>query len=585
MYTTLSKALIIKLKNIFNLGKKLFFYDDIQLIALWKKYWIKNFSSIFRHYCENKSLNYTKQIKNKLKLLKKVLSKLELYSIWSWFSKKSLSNLQYAYRKYSRYMDKKKIPYFYITIPVADRENELNNLLTSISDELKLFWYPADHVIVNIFNDGKNNITLKNNKNLCINVRNVDDQLNFLYKKYKKESIKKIGWVYINKIDNKKCLNWSAVTMNIARLILNKYITKANSLIWFIDSDQDFSILTKKNNAFYKIPHAFSIFHDYYQVFLKKNVIFATWSVVWDPAFSAPLMLRTQLVDVKNAQEKSDIDLNNFKYFHDNFAYYDLNIFTDNADNKKWAFPYLPYISNNKKSFHPFFDILFWHHVTRPMLYDLTSKCIIKNWLIKKNIWTTNIVWPWNFIFRKEWLNFPTMFACEKVRIHWPIFWFILNSLWQKIYRINCPCFHDRMFNKNSLMQWYRWWTKIKWNYVNLSDLRMKQIEWDIVLEYLKKIKFMNNNIFGKFFENTFNECYKKVVKAHGDNIEKIIGIMKYIKKNNDNEILIESINSTISGLNLNIDKEYIKDEIIQLSKKLSNVKHDLDLWFNIINS
>ena len=586
MYITLNKNVENKLEAILTSVENAVFFDDIQLITLWKQYWIKNFLNIFRHYCENKSLTYTKTLKNTFNISDRDLSQLELYSVWSGFSKRSLNNLQYAYRKYSKYMDKQKIPYFYIAIPVANRDRELNNLLKSIYDELKLFGYPINHVIVNIFNDGTNDIVLNNNfEDLHIKVRNIDDQISFLHRNYEEENLKKIQWIFINDLNVRKSLKWSAVTMNIARLILNKYIKETDSLVRFIDSDQDFSILTKKNNAFYKIPHAFSIFHGYYKVFLKKDIIFATWSVVWDPAFSAPLMLRTQLIDVRNAQKKKKINLNNFKYFHDNFAFYDLNIFTNNADNKNSAFPYLPYISNNRKIFHPFFDILFWHHVTRPMLYDLDKIYIMKNWWINRNIGTMNIVRPWNFIFRKEWLKYPTLFACEKIRIHWPIFWFILNNLWQKIYKINCPCFHDRAFNKNSINQWYRWWTNIEWKYINLSDLWMKQIEWDIILEYLKKIKFRSNNILWDLDEEVYNECYMKVIKAHIDNIKQILKIIKDINKNKRNEILIESINLTISCLNLNLDKESIKNEIIQLSKKLNKANYDLDLRFNIINS
>ena len=76
-----------------------------------------------------------------------------------------------------------------------------------------------------------------------------------------------------------------------------------------------------------------------------------------------------------------------------------------------------------------------------------------------------------------------------------------------------------------------------------------------------------------------------KVIKAHIDNIKQILKIIKDINKNKRNEILIESINLTISCLNLNLDKESIKNEIIHLSKKLNKANYDLDLRFNIINS
>ena len=113
----------------------------------------------------------------------------------------------------------------------------------------------------------------------------------------------------------------------------------------------------------------------------------------------------------------------------------------------------------------------------------------------------------------------------------------------------------------------------------------MKQIEWDIILEYLKKIKFRSNNILWDLDEDVYNECHKKVIKAHIDNIKQILKIIKDINKNTRNEILIESINLTISCLDLNLDKESIKNEIVQLSKKLNNANYDLDLRFNIINS
>ncbi len=338
-----------------NESNNIFLVEEYEMDEIWEKQWIEKLSNIVNEVSRKESKKIIEEIKNENYFPIETLWKLEIFSIWSWYEEQTIKNLQFWYRSCD-FWKRIDLPFFYISIPVADREAWLTNLLDSIDEEISLFWYPKDKVIVNIFNDWLDPIdkTILKNYQFKTNIWNSDDQLNFLNEQYPKILLTSIYWKLITNPPKESwnwSLKWSWVVMNIARLVLNKIINEKNSLIRFIDSDQEFSILIKRKWYFERIPHAFSIFHSYAYIFNDHNVNIATWKVVWDPAFSATQMIRTQLLDLYHIHETKNLDLKNNNYYHENRSYNDLDFFSRDVKSNFYeaGFPYLPYMEKKKK--------------------------------------------------------------------------------------------------------------------------------------------------------------------------------------------------------------------------------------------
>lgn len=582
MYTTY-KELLEQTQSDSN---NVFLLEEYEINEIWEKKWIKRLSDIVNEISKKESERIIKEIREWKSISIGTLWKLEMFSIGSSYEEQTIKNLQFWYRL-SNFWKEIDLPFFYISIPVADRDVGLTNLLDSINEEILLFWYPKDKVIVNIFNDWVEPIdkTVFKNYVFKTNVWNSEDQLSFLNEKYPKELLTSIYWKLITNPPKDKWsrhLKWSWVVMNIARLILNKIINEKNSLIRFIDSDQEFSILIKRKWYFERIPNAFSVFHSYAYIFNDKNVHIATWKVVWDPAFSATQMIRTQLLDMCHMHETKDLDLKNNNYYHENRSYNDLDFFSRDIKSNFYeaGFPYLPYIDKRKEEYHPFYNILFWHHVTRPMLYHIGNHGLDKNGVIEKNIWTGNIIRPWNVVLRKDMLKYPTPFVCNKIRLHWPIFWYLLDKMNEKIYTVNIPCYHKRVADPFKKVQEYRWWLAYWKKYINLSNLRIKQIEWDIILAYFKE-KWFNWN--GEFDKDLFADLYKKIVDI---NIKNIDEIKKFVSKitdtSKDTEFLIWSIKESLDSIKLQNLNE-LENSAKSITNDIKNLELDLKNWFSLI--
>ncbi len=216
------------------------------------------------------------------------------------------------------------------------------------------------------------------------------------------------------------------------------------------------------------------------------------------------------------------------------------------------------------------------------MVYHIGNHSLDKNGFIEKNIWMGNIIRPWNVVLRKDMLKYPTPFVCNKIRLHWPIFWYLLDKMNENIYTVNIPCYHKRVADPFKKTQEYRWWLAYWKEYINLSNLRIKQIEGDIILSYFKE-KWFNWN--GEFDKDLFAQLYKKIVDI---NIQSINEVKKLISKitdiSKDTEFLLWSIKESLDSIKLQNLNE-LEHSAKSITNNIKNLDLDLKNWFNLIKS
>lgn len=504
---------------------------------------------------------------------KQYLSKLEIECANNLFKDSELEYFRKIYRS-SRDIVNNLKP-VHIIIPVADRNDFLRNLLDSIKWELLAFGFPAWLISVSIVNDSNTPIAddIVSNYTYDIKVRNIPDQISFIKENYPKEKLQKIYWKFLKALPENDwdwAKKWSWSTMNTARLLVNKTVDIENSILWFIDSDEEFSIMTLTDTWFKVIPHAFSAFDAIQETFNIHDADIVTWKITWDPAFSAPQMIRTQLTDILS---KTTLRLDVSEYYHQNRAYNDLPLFSQEhlSDAYRKGFPILPFTDRWTTQYHPLHLILMWHHISRPICYS-NPLDVLKTWSVDRWVYVWDIIRPWNVAWNKKIIQFPTPFVESKVRLHWPILGKLLSKMWQKIHTANIPLLHRRVFDIEEITSWFRWWTEEIENRIDISQLRVKQISWDVVMQYITRCNHYNW-IDDAIFENS----YSFVMSAYEQQIVDIRRLIDDADVSLTNDEVMYLINSLRYSLwKLEIEKDSIKNSLKESLQYLASFDWDL---------
>ena len=536
--------------------------DLLKALKQSSNYYLNNYISNFSKVRNNHDANY-------------FLSLLESFTVINNYDEKSMNILYDGYKKINENtnLEKSDLPTFYIIIPVADRPLFIQNILNSINKELNLFKFPSKKVIVNIFYDSLNENIDLNNYCFKINIWNLQDQIDFLRNHVDLENEKYT--FFFRKIPKENLSDWSykgaSSTMNISRLIMYKTTSAyENSLFWFLDSDEEFSILSKNLNTFKIVENAYSIFHSYTNVFETMEIEAATGKCVGDPPFSGNQMIKTALIDkLKN----SDKILNIQEYYNENLSYLDLDILPRKRYPNFYyeGYPIIPFQEKSKTNYHPIHNVLFGHHTSRPICYHPKSYYFNSNGNINRQLGFTKFIYPGNFICKREILKYPSFFSNSKIRMHGAIYGHLLSNIGKKVSECFIPVFHRRVLNPFEIFEnEFRAGIKvnIKNNLIDSSSLWFKQIEGDLVLSLI-----MNN-----FEEDSFKICLDKHLRNILE-IRKIITEFTSDQIENDRslKLLIES-----SLLSINNLETPDQENSINLAKSISNNIKNMDKWLNI---
>lgn len=353
---------------------------------------------------------------------------------------------------------------FKIVIPVADRPKHLKHCLDSLLTLCQCYSYGGfkdntyKKISVLIADDSKEKDNIELNKSYCTELTNagvkteyfgLEDQLSLVDDiTSNNKSLKNIV-PYTSDIDDISDYSHKGASnmRNISYLKLNKDLDD-NTLIYFIDSDQEFCITADHSNG---NLFAINYFHYLNENFKTQDITILTGKVVGDPPVSPAVMAGNFQGDVKNfintmsklSPEENCQFHQHEKHRKDDAAYHDMaNLF--GFDHKDLTFNYHCTLSdshNNANCFNDFANKLahffYGEHPTRKTFFDYEEGFTA--------LTPARTVYTGNYVIKPEALCYFIPFASLKLRMAGPVLGRILQTnLGSKFVSANLPMLHNR---------------------------------------------------------------------------------------------------------------------------------------------
>ena len=406
---------------------------------------------------------------------------------------------------------------FKIIIPVADRPKHLKHCLDSLLKLCKCYGYGGfknkqfNKISVLVADDSRDIINIKNHKSYCaeltaqgINTEyfGLKQQLTLVNDAITENS--SLTRIISNAEDINDPISFShkgaSIMRNITYLKLNQTLSQGkenkNTLIYFIDSDQEFCINTEKYSAgdFYAINY----FHYLNEIFKTQDISILTGKVVGDPPVSPSVMAGNFQQDIQNflnVIEKLNPDQPCQFHQHetdskDDAAYHDMaNLF--GFSNHEQAFDYhctLQGQHNNADCFGDFSDKLgrffYGEHPTRKTFFHYLNGFSTTT--------PARTVYTGNYVIKPENLNHFIPFATLKLRMAGPVLGRLLNARLQgKFVSANLPMLHNRTVDSTGQAE-FRAGVKhhddTNDHGIDLGNEFIRQFYGDVMLFSIKKI-------------------------------------------------------------------------------------------------
>lgn len=434
---------------------------------------------------------------------------------------------------------------FKVVIPVADRPQHLKHCLDSLLSLCKKYNYGGyknrqfSKVSILIADDSKIVSNINLHKSYCeeltaqgINTEyfGLDEQRSLVETTVtQNDNLKRIISQAENTDDPVSFSHKGASIMrNITYLKLNGELSQAskNTLIYFIDSDQEFCINAINSDENH---YAINYFHYLNEIFKTQDISILTGKVVGDPPVSPSVMAGTFQQDIQNFLNtigKLKPDETCMFHHHeidsnDDAAYHDMaNLF--GFANHAEAFDYhctLQGKHTNAECFDDFSDKLgrffYGEHPTRKTFFHY-----------EEGFTTTTparTVYTGNYVLKPENLDYFIPFATLKLRMAGPVLGRILNTRLQgKFVSANLPMLHNRTVESTGQAE-FRAGVKNHETAIDLSNEFVRQFYGDVMLFSIKKITELPNP-----FSETDNHSIKSIIDTTYDSIKS-----SYIEKHN----------------------------------------------------
>jgi len=276
---------------------------------------------------------------------------------------------------------------------------------------------------------------------------------------------------------------------NITYLRLNQIINdinRNNTLIYFIDSDQEFCVNAPSQDGS-KNVYAINYLHHLDEIFSQNDVSILTGKVVGDPPVSPAVMASTFQNDIINfLNDISETEAGQECHFHqvaepnDDAAYHDMaSLF--GFDNSQRSFHYNCTLVDNhnlQDCMNDFAKKLghFFHgeHPTRPTYFSYKSKL--------SDTSPARTIYTGNYVFKPENLKFFISFANLKLRMAGPTLGRIIKSeIGDNFVSANLPMLHTRTV-ENTGQSEFRSGVYADDSHVDLSDEFVRQYFGDVML-------------------------------------------------------------------------------------------------------
>ncbi len=370
---------------------------------------------------------------------------------------------------------------FIIVIPVAERPRMLENCLQSLVRHCCEFGYGglATHndygmvfrkIRAIIVDDSRNSENIEANRKIANQISLKGIQCRYIGLKEQGHLITKFESKSKNKSSLHRILGTSSssgkapahkgasITRNIAYLsITNELLAEKNSsntLIWFLDSDEEFSVRMENDLGRFEAD-IISYFHTLDRLFTENEIDLLTGKVVGDPPVSPAAMVNNLLEDLlfflktcSRLNAESQCVFHQAEQYAGGSAQYNdmVHLFGYRRPGKPVAYPcqcsgqhsvsdgFAAFASRINGFFHGL-------HPTREILF-ITDKSV-------DSPIPARTVYTGNYVFRPAMLQYFIPFANLKLRMAGPVLGRVLQSrIGKRFVSANIPLLHKRTIGK-----------------------------------------------------------------------------------------------------------------------------------------
>ncbi len=454
--------------------------------------------------------------------------------------------------------------HFKIVIPVADRPQHLKHCLDSLHTLCKSYGYGGyknkrfNKISVLIADDSKESANIKLHRSYCdklsaqgINTEyfGLEEQLALVRQTAtENDELARITSNVENIADPAEFSHKGASIMrNITYLKLNQVLAQGtnnkNTLIYFIDSDQEFCInRADSDQNFYAINY----FHYLNETFQTCDISILTGKVVGDPPVSPSVMAGNFQQDIQNflnAIEKLQPEKPCQFHTHesnnsdDDAAYHDMASLFGFADHTQ-AFDYhcsLQGKHNNSECFRDFSDKLgrffYGEHPTRKTFFHYGQGFSATT--------AARTVYTGNYVIKPENLTHFIPFATLKLRMAGPVLGRLLNEKLQgKFVSANLPMLHNRTVDNTGQSE-FRAGVENHETRIDLGNEFIRQFYGDVMLFSIKKITEQtspNQKNHNQYIHATVTDTYASIKQNYIEKHHTVLQLKSQIQAHLDDQ-------------------------------------------------
>jgi hypothetical protein len=314
----------------------------------------------------------------------------------------------------------------------------------------------------------------------------------------------------------------ASIMRNITYLKLNRDLKNKNTLIYFIDSDQEFCINDSQSDTKY---YAINYFHYLNENFKTRDISVLTGKVVGDPPVSPAVMAANFQQDIKNfIQTMAKLEPDEKCQFHrhetshiDDAAYHDMaNLF--GFSNQEQVFNYHCTLAGEHKNADCFKDFsnkldhfFYGEHPTRKTVFNYEHG-------FAKTV-PARTVYTGNYVIKPEALSHFIPFATLKLRMAGPVLGRILKTrLKHRFVSANLPMLHNRTIDATGQSE-FRAGVKNKNNNIDFGNEFVRQFYGDVMLFSMEKITaaglidtaLTDNTVYLEKIRSILNTTYDEI--------------------------------------------------------------------------
>ena len=449
--------------------------------------------------------------------------------------------------------------HFIVVMPLADRPQHLQNCLQSLLDLCRDFYYGGlnnenkfaklsvliadDSQLDNNIQQHKNIVADFNQKGLMIEYFGLPEQQAQLKQLDKKQQDKLQAIIgrYDKNIPGHK---GASIMRNITYLRLNEIQAQyPNSLIYFIDSDQEFVINQQSRQGERNIPFL-NYFYYLDQIFSRPDVQILTGKVVGDPPVSPAVMAGKFMDDVMSfLKQLEKLDGNGACQFHrqeykiDEGAYHDMgDLFGLKSTQSSCDYPctlkgvhtHKDTLKDFARKLNHFFD---GEHPTRKSFFEYHP--------LMEHMPAARTIYTGNYILRPDALKYFIPFAALKLRMAGPVLGRIIKAeIGNGFVSANLPMLHKRTVEDLGQSE-YRAGVERQDKRVDLSDEFERQYFGDVMLFSMEKLcanaypeKLPDKETLMAVLQQTEQELSERYYQKH----KQLVSIIKQLKDIVDNQ-------------------------------------------------